>query len=201
MIMQAEAKKVYSLEEYFEFETHSSERHEYIDGEIVPMTGGLPNHNKIAGGLYAALRFMLKQHPYDVFITDQRLWIPKKKIATYPDVMVIAQPLEYAAGRRDTLTNPRFIAEVLSKSTQDYDRGEKFVAYRTIPTFQEYLLIDQDSVHAEHYFKIDQRRWTLTEYEDIGETIALESIGCEVAIADLYDKVEFTEDDLLEQPS
>ncbi len=193
MSMQAEAKKIYTLEEYFEFEVNSDERHEYIDGEIVLMTGGLPNHNKAAPNLAATLHFLLKRQPYNVFITDQRLWIPEKRIATYPDVMVMAKPLEYAEGRRDTLVNPLFIAEMLSKSTQGYDRGEKFLSYRTLPTFQEYLLIDQYSIHIEHYLKIDQRRWTLTEYKDLDETIALQSIGCEVAIADLYDNIDFEE--------
>lgn len=121
--MQAEAKKVYSLEEYFESEVLSGDRSEYINGEIVPLTGGLPDHNQIAGGLYAALRFMLKQKPYKVFVIDQRLWIPKKKIATYPDVMVVPTPLEYALGRRDTLVNPCFIAEVWSHSTSQVSQA------------------------------------------------------------------------------
>jgi Uma2 family endonuclease len=189
MIVQAEAK-IYSPEEYLELEVNSEDRHEYINGEVVCVTGGTPNHNKITGNLYAALNFLLKRQPYEVYVTDQRLWIPQKRIYTYPDVMVIAQPIEYAKGRSDTLINPLFIAEALSKSTQDYDRGDKFIAYRTISTFQEYLLIDQYSIHIEHYFKTDKRHWTFVEYEDLGETIALESLACQITVADLYDKVK-----------
>jgi Uma2 family endonuclease len=188
MIVQAEAK-IYSPEEYLELEVNSEDRHEYINGEVVCVTGGTPNHNKITGNLYAALNFLLKRQPYEVYVTDQRLWIPQKRIYTYPDVMVIAQPIEYAKGRSDTLINPLFIAEALSKSTQDYDRGDKFIAYRTISTFQEYLLIDQYSIHIEHYFKTDKRHWTFVEYEDLGETIALQSLACQITVADLYDKV------------
>jgi Uma2 family endonuclease len=196
MTMQAEEKRVYTLEEYFEFEVISDERHAYIDGEIVLMTGGLPNHNRIAGNLYSLLRFLLKRKPLVPFFTDQRLWIPERNIATYPDVMVMNKPLDYAPDRRDTLMNPLFVGEVLSKSTQDYDRSDKFLAYRTIPTFQEYLLIDQHSMHVEHYLKTDKRRWVLTEYEELDETISLQSIGYEVTIADLYEDIDFEESSL-----
>jgi Uma2 family endonuclease len=191
MIMQAEEKKYHTLEEYLEFEVSSGERHEYIDGEVICVTGGTPNHNKIAGNFYAALNFALKRQPYDVFVTDQRLWIPKKRIYTYPDIMVIAQPLEYAEGRRDTLTNPLIVAEVLSNSTQNYDRGEKFLAYRTIPTLQEYLLIDQYSMHIEHFFKTDRKRWTFAEYDDTEELLSLQSISFQIELSDVYNKVEF----------
>ena len=191
MIMQAEEKKYHTLEEYLEFEVSSGERHEYIDGEVICVTAGTPNHNKIAGNFYAALNFALKRQPYDVFVTDQRLWIPKKRIYTYPDIMVIAQPLEYAEGRRDTLTNPLIVAEVLSNSTQNYDRGEKFLAYRTIPTLQEYLLIDQYSMHIEHFFKTDRKRWTFAEYDDTEELLSLQSISFQIKLSDVYNKVEF----------
>jgi Uma2 family endonuclease len=191
MIMQAKEKRYYTPEEYLELEIHSEERHEYIDGEVVCVTGRTPNHNKIAGNLYAALNFALKRQPYDVFVTDQRLGIPRNRLYTYPDVMVVAQPLEYAEGRRDTLTNALLVAEVLSNSTQSYDRGEKFLAYRTIPTLQEYLLIDQYSMHIEHFYKTDRKRWTFAEYDDAEELLSLQSISFQITPADIYDKVEF----------
>ncbi|WP_282560928.1 Uma2 family endonuclease [Trichothermofontia sichuanensis] len=95
-------------------------------------------HNDIASNLLVALKLALKGQPYRIFITDQRLWIPVANLYTYPDVIVVAKPLMLQTGRTDTVTNPVFIAEVLSKATQDYDRGEKFLAYRTLPSFQEY---------------------------------------------------------------
>lgn len=193
MILQT-SKRDYTPEEYLEFEIHSEERHEYIDGEIVLMTGGLPNHNKIAGNLYIALSIDLKRKPYEIYITDQRLWIPKKRIYTYPDVMVMPQPIQYQEGRRDTLINPIFVAEVLSKSTRSYDREEKFEAYQTISQFQEYLLIDQYKVQIEHRIKDDNGIWTTTTYEDENLAVSLNSVPCQFVIADLYDKVDFSAD-------
>lgn len=191
MIMQLEDKKYYTPEEYLDFEVNSEERHEYINGEIVLMTGGMPNHNQIAGNFYAALNFALKRQPYRVFVTDQRLWIPRKRIHTYPDVMVVQGELQLQEGRRDTIINPLIIAEVLSDSTRNYDKDAKFSAYRTIPSFQEYLLIEQYSMHVEQFFKTDNKRWTFVEYDDADETISLNSISFQITLADIYDKVEF----------
>jgi Uma2 family endonuclease len=184
-------KKVYTPEEYLEFEVNSEERHEYINGEIVLMTGGTPNHNQITGNFYAELNFALKRQPYRVFITDQRLWIPRKRIHTYPDVMVVQGELQLEEGRRDTITNPLMIAEVLSKSTRSYDKDDKFAAYRSIPTFQEYLLIDQSEMHVEQYFKTDENSWTFSEYDEANGTISLKSISFQFTLADIYDKVDF----------
>lgn len=197
-MMIAAEQRYYSPEEYLELEVNSESRHEYIDGQIIPMTGGTPNHNQIALNLSGALNFALKRQPYRVFVTDQRLWIPKKRIHTYPDVMVVQGQLEFQAGRRDTITNPLMIAEVLSKSTKSYDRDEKFAAYRTIPSFQEYVLIDQYKLHVEQYAKTDNNRWIFTEYEDENETISLASVPFEIVLADIYDKVDF-EDEVVEE--
>lgn len=191
MIMQAEEKKLYSPEEYLDLETQSQERHEYIDGEITLMVGGLPNHNRIILNIAAALNFALKRQPYDVFVTDQRLWIPQKRIYTYPDVMVIQGELQLQEGRRDTITNPIMIVEVLSDSTEAYDRSGKFAAYRTVPTFQEYILIDQYSLHVEQYFRTEPNKWIFSEYDGEEALVKLNSVPFEISLADLYDKVEF----------
>ncbi|BAZ79263.1 Uma2 family endonuclease [Sphaerospermopsis kisseleviana CS-549] len=188
----AKETQYYSPAEYLEFEINSEIRHEYIDGLIIPMTGGTPDHNQITGNFYAVLNFALKRQPYQVFVTDQRLWIPQKRIHTYPDVVVVQTPLVFAEGRNDTITNPIMIAEVLSKSTKGYDRDEKFAAYRTIPSFQEYILIDQYTMHVEQYIKTDRRKWTFLEYEDSNDILNLASISCEISLVDIYDKVDFT---------
>lgn len=191
MIMQAEDKKVYTPDEYLDFEVDSELRHEYIHGEIVPMTGGTPNHNQIALNLSGSLNFALNRQPYRVFVTDQRLWIPRKHIYTYPDVMIVEGELQLQEGRRDTILNPFMIAEVLSPSTRSYDKDEKFSAYRTISTFREYLLIEQSKMHVEHYVKNEQKRWTFSEYDEAEEVVSLNSISFQITLADLYDKVEF----------
>jgi Uma2 family endonuclease len=184
-------QRYYSPAEYLELEVNSEERHEYIDGQIIPITGGTPNHNQIAGNFSAALNFALKRQPYRVFVTDQRLWIPKKRIHTYPDVMVLNTPLEFAEGRKDTIANPKAIAEVLSKSTKRYDRDEKFAAYRTIPSFQEYILIDQYTMHVEQYCKTDNNKWIFSEYEDGDVTLSLASVPFQILLTDIYDNVDF----------
>lgn len=186
-------KKNYTAEEYLELELASETRSEYRNGEIIPMTGGTPAHNEIAINLSAFLKLALRGKPYHLFSTDQRLWIPAVNLYTYPDMMVVPKPLELQAGRKDTITNPCFVAEVLSKSTQNYDRSEKFAAYRTIPTFKEYLLIDQYRVHVEHYVKTAVNQWIFSEYDDPKITLSFSVFEFQIQIADLYDNIEFTD--------
>ncbi|MEA5581788.1 Uma2 family endonuclease [Nodularia harveyana UHCC-0300] len=191
-MMQLEEQRYYSPEEYLEIEVDSEIRNEYIDGQLIPMTGGTPNHNQLAGNFYSFLNVALKRQPYRVFIADQRLWIPNRRIYTYPDVMIVQSPLEYQEGRKDTLTNPVMIAEVLSKSTKSYDRDEKFSAYRTISSFKEYILIDQYTMHVEHYCKTDQNKWIFSEYDNGDVTLNLAAVPCQVLLADIYDQVDFS---------
>ncbi len=186
-----QAQEYYSPAEYLALEVVSENRNEYIDGQIIPMTGGTPNHNQIALNLSGGLNFALKRQPYRVFVTDQRLWIPQKRIHTYPDVMVVAGSLEFSEGRKDTITNPLMIAEVLSKSTRSYDIDEKFAAYRTIPSFQEYVLIDQYTIHVEQYFKTEDKKWIFCEYDDENSLLALASVQFQISLSDIYDKVDF----------
>lgn len=150
---QALNQQIYTSEEYLELELASATRSEYRNGVIIPMTGGTPDHNELAINLATLLKSALRGKPYRIFAADQRLWAPKCNLYTYPDVMVIEKPLQLQPGRNDTVINPCFMAEVLSKSTQEYDQGEKFSAYRTIDSFREYLLVDQYKVHVEHYVK------------------------------------------------
>lgn len=187
----AQETPYYSPQEYLELEVNSEIRHEYINGLIIHKTGGTPNHNQLALNFSGTLNYLLKRQPYQVFVTDQRLWIPSRKIHTYPDIMVVKTPLEYQEGRTDTLVNPVMIAEVLSKSTKGYDRDEKFAAYRTIPTLQEYILIDQYTMHIEQYFKTDNNQWIFSEFTDGNINLNLASISCQMTLSDIYDKVDF----------
>jgi Uma2 family endonuclease len=190
MITQIE-KRIYTAEEYLELELVAETRSEYRDGDIIPMTGGTPNHNDISGNLYILLKSTLKGKDYRIFYADQRLRIPAVNLYTYPDVMVVPKPLELQTGRRDTVVNPCFIAEVLSKSTQNYDRSEKFAAYRTIPTFQEYLLVDQHRVHVEHHVKTAVNQWLFSEYDDPTVVLSFSTFECQAQIADLYENIDF----------
>lgn len=191
MAMQVETKKNYSLLEYFEFEINALERHEYINGKIISIADGTPNHNRIIGNLYATLNFAYKNQPYEVFFADQRLWIPERRILTYPDIMVVSGELQLQEGRKDTIINPLMITEVLSSSTRSYDKDEKFAAYRTIPAFQEYVLIDQYSYHIERYYKTPQKNWVFAEYKNLTDIIDLNCCLLQISLADIYNEVNF----------
>ncbi|NJP09397.1 MAG: Uma2 family endonuclease [Leptolyngbyaceae cyanobacterium RU_5_1] len=190
MVMQASEPRTYTAEEYLELELASETRSEYRNGEVILMTGGTPDHNQIALNLSGTLNVSLRRQPYRVFVTDQRLWIPERNLYTYPDVMVVEKPLELQAGRTDTVMNPCLIAEVLSKSTQDYDHGEKFVACRAIASFREYLLIDQYSIHVEHYVKTAANQWLFSEYDDATVTLSFNVFELQIQIADLYENTD-----------
>ncbi|WP_293124484.1 Uma2 family endonuclease [Microcoleus sp. bin38.metabat.b11b12b14.051] len=190
MIAQVETK-TYTAEEYLELEINSEERHEFINGEIILMAGGTPDHSEITTNLVFALKLALKGQPYRTFSSDQRLWVPQLNNYTYPDVIVVAKPIELQSGRNDTITNPVLIAEVLSKSTKAYDRDEKFAAYRSIPSFQEYLLIDQYRLQVQQYSKTDGNKWIFSEYSCAGDRVSLTSISVEFSVGDLYENIEF----------
>jgi len=190
MILSTE-QQLYSIEEYIDLEKSAIERHEYINGAIRPMAGGSPRHNTIKVNLIITLGLALKNTSYRVFDSDQRLWIPETSRFTYPDVTVVQEPIIVSDQDETALTNPLLITEVLSESTRNYDRSEKFVNYRSLPSFQEYLLIEQDRVQIEQQIKQDDHHWLLTLHDDINRKIALGSIGVEVAIADLYNRIEF----------
>jgi len=179
--------KTISPEEYLAQEEQSTDRHEYIKGEIRPMAGGTPKHHKLSFNTAIALKLALKKQPYEIFHADQRLWIPSQQIYTYPDVMVKTKPLVFQEGRTDTVLNACLIAEVLSPSTTNYDRSEKFQYYRSIPEFQEYLLIEQDRIYVEHFYRLDAKKWSLTEYTELENVISFGSVDCEISLADIYE--------------
>lgn len=189
--LQVTEQRYYTPEEYLALEETAEYKSEYHDGEIVPMTGGTTNHNQIAGNIYIALSIAQKGKNYRVFIGDVRLWIPRIKRFTYPDVMVIAGQPEYYNNRKDTITNPQVIIEVLSKSTKSYDRSDKFGFYRTIPTFQEYILLDQTQRSIEQYSKQANKRWSYSVYDEEDAALIFSSFQVEVSLADIYERVDF----------
>jgi Uma2 family endonuclease len=194
--MQVTEKRNHTPEEYLALEETADCKSEYIEGAIIPMAGGTANHNRIALNLSAALNIAFGEQDYEAFISDMRLWIPGKRIYTYPDVMIVAGEPEFFNNRADIILNPQVIIEVLSKSTKGYDREDKFEAYRTINTFQEYLLIDQTKIRIEQYSKTAKKRWSLQEYDDEDGSISLASVSFEMSMQDLYKKVKFTDTEL-----
>jgi len=182
-------QKYYTPEEYLTLEEAAEYRSEYYQGEIFAMSGGSANHNRIIKNLVIALESNFENKPCEAFITDMRLLVKKNGLYTYPDVMAVCDQLEFAEERDDTLTNPTVIVEVLSKSTQDYDRGGKFTLYRAIETFQEYVLIDQHSIHVEYFHKLDDGRWILQEFSNIDDILTITSIDFEISLQQIYQKV------------
>lgn len=192
MTQTSEKPQIYTPEEYLEQEDVADFKSEYLDGLMVPMAGASTNHNRISLNISSVLNFEFRQQDYEVFMGDVRLWIPEKRSYLYPDVMVIAGAPEYFNNRTDTVTNPRLIIEVLSESTEGYDRETKFRSYKTIPTFQEYLLIDQSEMYIEQFIRLDRKRWSLQDYDAEDHAIALASIPIQLSLTDIYNKVQLS---------
>lgn len=189
--MQAKEQHSYSPEEYLALEETAEFRSEYHNGQILLTVGGTPNHNRITVNVGSALSLSLAEQDYDIFISDMRLWIPRKGLYTYPDVMVVKGELAFVEGRKDTITNPLLIAEVWSDSTKDYDRGEKFEFYRTIVSFREYVLVDQYRIHVEHYSRTANNQWLMTEYEQLNAVLRLITVPLQIPLSTIYRKVNF----------
>lgn len=180
-----EATKHYTPEEYLALEEKAEYKSEYHDGEIIPMTGGSLNHNEIITNLWA-LKTQLRRQGFRFFSSDVRLWIPQYRKFVYPDVMVIqGEPVLYQ-NRVDTVTNPKVIIEVLSKSTQDYDMNDKFRYYRSIPELQEYILINQYLVEVQQYTKTDEGFWIYRSYESIDNSLKFGTIEADLNLTDIY---------------
>ena len=157
--MQTTIIKNQSIEDYLKQEEKADFKSEYINGKIIPMTGATINHNQIVGNIYAELHFAFKKLDYRVYVANVRLWIPEKRIFTYPDIMVIQGEPIYYENREDTIVNPSLIIEVLSPSTENYDKEGKFAAYRSINSVAEYVLVSKTQIYAEKFVKTGDKQW------------------------------------------
>jgi Uma2 family endonuclease len=184
-------KRSYTLEEYLQIEETAEDRHEYRDGKIVLMTGGTTNHSQIAGNFYFYFRLVLNNQNYKIFGSDVKVWIPRYRQGTYPDVMVIEGEPIYEGNRKTVVTNPALIVEVLSKSTKNYDQGDKFLYYRSIQEFKEYILIEQERYYVMQYTKTSDGKWLLTEYEGEEAVLSLSVVDIQIELKKLYEGVEF----------
>jgi Uma2 family endonuclease len=178
-----------SPEEYLRIERAAAWKSEYVDGEMFAMAGASPRHGFIVGNVVRELGNQLRETPCNVASADLRVATDIHRHYTYPDVVVICDPLQFVDEHRDTITNPTLIAEVLSGSTQNYDRGEKFERYRAIASLSEYLLVAQDRVHVELYTRQPGGEWLLREWNDLGAEIELVSLRCRLRIDEVYAKV------------
>ncbi|HEY3418738.1 MAG TPA: Uma2 family endonuclease [Armatimonadota bacterium] len=188
--MSALPEQYLSLEDYFKLDETGDCKHEYLQGAIFDMHGASENHNLIAMAVGINLGVQLRGKPCRPYPGDFRLKIEAMSLYTYPDLSVICGDTQLADGRRDTFLNPTVLVEVLSDSTEAYDRGKKAEYYRTIPSLREYLFIAQDRPHVERYRR-QGNDWLFTEYSTLADEVALDSIGCTLSVAAIYEQVEF----------
>ncbi len=192
--MTAQPKQEITEQAYLALERSSAQKHEYFDGEIFAMSGGTASHNLISGNAFASLHTQLRGTGCRVLNSDMRLKVVATGLNTYPDVTVVCGNFQFIDERRDTITNPIVIIEVLSPSTERYDRGMKFQNYRTIATLQEYILIAQDKHQIEHFIRQENGLWLFEEARDLGGSIALPSVHCMLTLSDVYDGVDLQQD-------
>ncbi|HSO83197.1 Uma2 family endonuclease [Thiocapsa sp.] len=172
--------------------TATDQRSEYIAGEVFAMAGGTEEHNLIVANMVRELGNQLKERPCRVYPSDMKVHIAAADVGTYPDVMVICGEREFYEGRRDMVTNPTLIVEVLSDSSEAYDRGDKFRHYRSLRSLQAYLLLSQYRMQAELFLRQPDGTWSLSSYQDPSDSIPLRVVEAELSLAEVYDKVELS---------
>jgi len=185
--------RLHTLEQYLRREEGAMERHEYYDGRIIklPMTRG--PHNEIAANVISALKTTVKlvKNKYRVFSSNQLVYLPELNFGLYPGALVVCEKPTYWDNNQVLMTNPVLIVEVLSKSTRTYDRTEKFSEYKSLPSFQEYVLIKPDRCSVETRFREEPDLWRDTRITDLSASLLLRSLGCSILLADIYENIEF----------
>lgn len=194
--MSALPEPCYTPQEYLAFEREAETKNEYIDGMVVAMAGASRRHSLIGVNIAASLHGQLKGRPCEVHQTDLRVKITadRQTMYSYPDVLVVCGEPKLEDNKFDTLLNPTVIIEVLSKSTEHFDRGEKFRRYRRLKSLKEYLLVSQDQVSVEHYVRTGDV-WQYRDFDRLDLVMRLPSIDCELNLSDVYDKIAFEEED------
>ena len=191
----------FTPDEYRVMEETAAEKHEYRNGEIIAMAGGSEVHSAIATNLLVYLGFLLRDSNFRLYNSDLRVWIPEYNCGTYTDLMVVDGQPQLNGERTDEILNPLVIVEVLSPSTEGYDRGDKFRKYRSLPGFCEYLLVSQTEPYIEHYHKLDDSsdseallqavRWQWQVYDHLDQSILLHSLNVEVPLGEVYRRINF----------
>ena len=184
-------KKIYSPHEYLELEKDSREKHEYYKGEIFAMAGAGPIHNIIFKNTFGQLFIAFKSNACQPYGSDLRLHIPTNSLYTYPDISIICGEIITTDEDVDSATQPIIIFEILSPSTKNYDRGEKFMLYRAISTLKQYILIDSESVHIEQFSINDKGLWELKEYNNPDDVIMLCIPNINLSMSDIYAGIIF----------
>jgi Uma2 family endonuclease len=188
--MDVQQKPYLTPEDYLAVERQAETRSDYLDGEMFARAGGSLRHNVIVGNLVGELSLQLKKRPCQVHPSGLRVHVPATGLYTYPDVIVVCGEPKLEDQNFDTLLNPRLIVEVLSPTTEAYDRGKKFEHYRTIDSLAEYVLVAQSEPRVEQFLRQDGHQWLLTATSGLDGAVSLSSIEVELALAEIYDKVD-----------
>lgn len=192
--MFTKALQTYTRQDYLSYEERAETKSEYHQGQIIAMAGASLKHNHIVSNIHANLYNHLLDSDCTVFMSDLRLWLEKVDRYTYPDLMVVCGEADLVEGRMDTITNPRIIIEVLSDSTANYDRSNKFHAYRTLDSFVEYLLIDQHRPRVEYFRRERDTLWEIGLFRHLVAVVVLQSVGVELGLEQIYRQIDFEED-------
>jgi Uma2 family endonuclease len=183
-------KTRYTREQYLAFERNAAYKSEYDNGFITAMAGASREHNVIALNLGGEVRSQLKGRPCEVYVSDMRVLVSRTGLYTYPDIVAVCGEPRFEDEKADTLLNPTMIAEVLSPTTESYDRGRKFGHYRQLASLKEYVLIAHDQMLVERYTRQGDQ-WLLTEFRNPGDVLRLASIDCEIPLSEIYARVAF----------
>jgi Uma2 family endonuclease len=198
--MSTVAKTPLSSGEYLARERASAIRSEFYRGEMFAMSGASWEHTLIKDNLAREAGNRLKEGPCRVVTSDLRVKVDASGLYTYPDIIIVCDPPQFEDQVMDTLLNPRVIVEVLSDSTEKYDRGFKFANYRQLPSLQEYVLVAQDRPLVERYVRQDDATWVLTVFSDLAQPFAFASVGVQIPLADVYRGVRFPEKETRDKP-
>jgi Uma2 family endonuclease len=185
MYMASQPVTPLSEEQYLQIERLADSKSEFHDGQMFAMSGGTPNHSLLGNSIGALLRSQMPPG-CRTFNSDLRIKIAAARLLTYPDCSVICGELQYDGEHRDVVLNPLLIVEVLSPSTENYDRGKKFELYRTVPSFGEYLIVHQDRRHVEYHSKQDDDSWLLREHIGADATVEIARLNVKIPLSDLY---------------
>lgn len=203
VIRKKEVKSVakrYSIEEYFKLEEKSLHKNEFINGKIRQMAGGTLNHGRLGSAIHFLLMalFFNSDEKIEVFSNDQKVYITDFNKFTYTDTFVVKGATETYKGGNQAVLNPTLIVEVASKSTERYDRSTKFRMYKSLPSFKEYMIVNQDMPIVEVFHKIDEKQWRVTSYIGLEEVVELETLGVQLKMSDIYKKAEDLKDPQLD---
>ena len=184
----------FTPEQYLALERKADSKNEFCNGFIIAMAGASREHNVIAGNFHGEIRLQLKGRSCEVYISDMRVRVAPAGLFTYPDVVAVCGEAQFLDDKVDTLLNPTMIVEVLSRSTESYDRGDKFMHYRRLESLREYVVVAQDKVLVERFTRQGDE-WLLTEFRNLDETLRLASIDCAIPLREIYARIEFPGED------